>query len=525
MVVCTKCHSGAQRVWIAINLSRFCLHKTMAEEDSKLDQSPEFVGMEDEGDEWRNDGVAEEEGESHGGCAAADASVAGMITSTLICMICGKNARMKNQIFCAVPCAADVKAGQRDAKSQGKEALEAWKKVRRQGGSAFAGAIQAYKSKCAGFGRGFRRPAFAWVRYWMAIEFASRVQTGTKSLWLTKGAYCNMKKIDEEMTAEEAALAWARELESLPASRIAPDRKKILVPIESFVVQLNERSQIEQTQYGIKEQKNPCSADIQERVGWMGKDHTSFNNNEQWGKSVGLEDGVLSSLGGEGTFATSSAIQEEKLKVAEEAEQEEKKKAERKAKADAKRAAKPFDQGRTTTLGPEFEALGTNLQKKSEEALKSSQDLLDQVAASKHVDLFKSASLLLVFRRSALVAAHGDPSKTATENKELFEEYKQEKAVAEAVEKGESPVSCLMTMQCLGEFKDSLRNFSVGSEDELKALRTSFKTTRLEFESLISRVKDQQTRLKTSFNRKIDSDTKAAEKDPFYISSRTCIDA
>ena len=166
---------------------------------------------------------------------AADGSVATLIMGALMCLVCGKNQRMKNQIFCAVPCSSDVKACQRDAKAQGKEAFEAWKKTRRQGGPAFAAAIQTYKAKCAGFGRGFRRPSFGLVRYWMAIEFASRVQTGTMSLWLTKGAYCNMKKIDEECTAEEAALAWARELESLPASRISADRK-ILLPIESFVI-------------------------------------------------------------------------------------------------------------------------------------------------------------------------------------------------------------------------------------------------------------------------------------------------
>ena len=191
----------------------------------------DIFGEEDES--WRQ---AEEDEDEEVKCKEAAPAAASSVlgAAILMCLICGQNPRANNQIYCNVPCAADVKAGQRDAKSQGKASFDAWKKIRRQGGAPFAEAVQVYKSKCAGFGRGFRRPSFAWVRYWMAIQFASRVQTGTKSLWLTRGAYIAQKKVDEEVTEQQAAMMWAQELEILPKARISQDRKKYLCPHRAF---------------------------------------------------------------------------------------------------------------------------------------------------------------------------------------------------------------------------------------------------------------------------------------------------
>eukprot|EP00971_Amphidinium_carterae_P329581 6462146-Amphidinium_carterae.2 len=66
----------------------------------------------------------------------------------------------------------------------GKETLQAFKDCRKAGRNEFVTAIHAYKSRCAGYGRGYIRPAFDWVRYRMVLELQSRVDVGTKSLWL-----------------------------------------------------------------------------------------------------------------------------------------------------------------------------------------------------------------------------------------------------------------------------------------------------------------------------------------------------
>ena len=103
-------------------------------------------------------------------------SVAG--AALLLCLICGINQRATNQWFCSVPCGGDVRAAERDAKLQGAGALAAFKKLRKKGGTEFVTTVNVYKAKCSGFGRGFKRPAFEWVRYYMAIVYSSVIQKG-----------------------------------------------------------------------------------------------------------------------------------------------------------------------------------------------------------------------------------------------------------------------------------------------------------------------------------------------------------
>ena len=433
--------------------------------------------------------------------------------AVLLCIICGKNARMKSQVYCAAPCGGHVKAAYRDAKRQGKEAVAALTKLKREGGASFSEAIHTYQSKCAGFGRGFRRPSFHWVRYWMAIQFASRVQTGTKSLWLTRGAFIHSKKIDDELTYEEAQAAWAIELESLPPSQISADRKKILKPMESFVIQLNERSQLEQVEYGHKEEKNPSSADIQEKVDWMGKDHTSFGNNQHWGATLGLGEGLLQGLGGEGTFATSSAVQAEKEKLVEDEERLVREKAERKEKAQAKKAAKPFDDGRKSTLEVEFADTARNIEVKSRQTIDHAQNALTQLESSIYKDTFNSAKSILERRLDGLKAVHGDPKKSLEQNVNAFDTFKARPDVVQAMDKGEGPSASFFTMVCLAKLKCDLQTFEINSEADVKRVRGEIKSKKVEYEALLSRIKDQTGRVNAAVKKKVAADEREAEKE------------
>ena len=162
----------------------------------------------------------------------------------LLCVICGVNKRSAKQSFCSSPCAADVRAAERDAKAQGAEALKAFKKVRKLGNDEFVVAIHTYRSKCAGFGRGVARPAFQWVRYLMLIEVASRVEVGTKSVWLSRGAYLELRMKDDELSREAALAAWAHDLETLPPGRVsaalrrhheASKRRRCGCPAETYI--------------------------------------------------------------------------------------------------------------------------------------------------------------------------------------------------------------------------------------------------------------------------------------------------
>lgn len=174
--------------------------------------------------------------------------------SKLLCVVCGVNVRVKKQSFCAHPCQADCKAARRQAKDQGAEAYKAFLALQRRGGAEFAEAIHTFQSRCAGAGRGWRRPAFQWVRYEMCIRLASRVQKGTKSVWLSRGGFTKWyKEENPHASTEQAFAAWAKELETLHSSRISPDKSEILWPLEKFVISFGEKSTEEATSYGLKD--------------------------------------------------------------------------------------------------------------------------------------------------------------------------------------------------------------------------------------------------------------------------------
>jgi len=136
-----------------------------------------------------------------GAAAPQDKDKADKDKTPPLCTICRVNPRAFRQTFCSIPCAADVKSAERDAlrrsvynKNSPDSDIAHFRKLKKQGGDSLRNAILTYKARCAGHGRGYTRPSFDWVRYSMAIEIASRMQSGTKCLWMNHKAphncYC-----------------------------------------------------------------------------------------------------------------------------------------------------------------------------------------------------------------------------------------------------------------------------------------------------------------------------------------------
>ena len=191
----------------------------LSEVDSEPDTTDNAV-WEAQGHGGRGKGSSKGSGSSKGGPGNASGAI-------LMCLICGLNPRNNKQWFCSSPCGGDVRAAERDAKCQGKDAHDAFKKLRKKGGAEFVTTVNVHKAKCSGFGRGFKRPAFQGVRYYMAIVYSSVLQTGSKMLWLTKAGCCKHKEQMEGLTLEQANLEWERQLDSAPKSRISQDRTKL----------------------------------------------------------------------------------------------------------------------------------------------------------------------------------------------------------------------------------------------------------------------------------------------------------
>ena len=170
-----------------------------------------------------------------------------------LCRICGKNKRQKNQMFCAAPCGGIVRSAGRQAKDIGPEAEQAFKALRKSNPDEFVVAIHTFQAKCASHGRGHKRPVFQWVRYYMAIVMSSRLQRGTRCMWLTRFAFAHQMKIEKGMTEPEAFQEFQREISMLPEDRVSKDQNEILWPVERFVISMEERAQEEHTQYGTKD--------------------------------------------------------------------------------------------------------------------------------------------------------------------------------------------------------------------------------------------------------------------------------
>ena len=173
---------------------------------------------------------------------------------TKLCKVCGLGEKKDRQQFGSC-CEADVRAARRDAQSQGPATFNAFKRLQKLGNTEFITAIQTYRAKCQGNGRGWKRPAFAWAAYTMAIEAASRVQVGTKQMWLTKRAFINFIVQTEGCPEPMAQQRWMVEIENAGPGKVNSAKTEILWPVEKFVMDFHEKSHTEKVEMGTKQIK------------------------------------------------------------------------------------------------------------------------------------------------------------------------------------------------------------------------------------------------------------------------------
>ena len=276
--------------------------------------------------------------------------------------------------------------------------------------------VNVYKAKCSGFGSGFKRPAFEWVRYYMAIVYSSVMQEGSKMLWLTKMGVCKHKEQQEGLSPDQANLEWELQLDSAPKSRINADRTKLLTPVEDFVISYNQRAEEEHLEFGMKDKKNPTSHDIQDRASWMGSDHSKFTD-DKCTEALSLDKDIFKGTGiGDGEFARSSRSAADPERIAEERQSAEdtikeleQKEAEKKEKALAIKLKEFEDNGKNATLStmePEFKEIHTKLSKRSQAAIDGAEEINQTIEASPRKALFTKGVSLLKDFLADLKSAH-----------------------------------------------------------------------------------------------------------------------
>ena len=207
----------------------------------------------------------------------------------LVCIVCTKAPRADRQTWCG-DCGVDVKCAERDAerrsgieKKKGEKMqvppeshLARFRTLKKRGGAEFREAVLVYKMKCQGRGRGYARPSFDWCRYFLAVEVASRMQAGSKCLWMSEKQFEAYMKHSEGMSEYEAAVEWKARL-NVPKAR-TDKQGRLLIKVEDFIVTMNEKSHVERTEWGTKDTKNPTDGDIHAMEQCMGTDHRNFDN-------------------------------------------------------------------------------------------------------------------------------------------------------------------------------------------------------------------------------------------------------
>ena len=428
-----------------------------------------------------------------------------------LCVFCGTQPKKRNQAFCNSGCEADVRGAMRDAKSQGPQQYKAFQALRKRGGPDFVEAVMVYKSKCQGSGRGWRRPAFNWVRYFMLVKMESGVMRGTKSMFLSQGAFLRVTMEDENCSKEQATQMWFNEFEKCKGTkRMSADGKRILVKVEDYVLSYDQKSKSDNVELSTKQQANPSDADIAERLNWCGTDHEGFGS-KFFSEAVGL-DGDCFGDHAPNSFAKSSKPTQEQIDDAEasKTEKDEKKQKqieERKAKA----KDKPFEKdAHMSTLLIEFERAMDGLKEKLDTSLRNARNIMVQIEAHPCLPKFEKALDLLKKRTEALKAvvfvdgdagcAHVDKKDEhvtawlAYKNADDFKEWRTQSRDIE-------PCPKVGEIQCLSEVLFWTKNFELDAQEHVKDRRKECKVKIDHIKALAGKVNEQKGRVQSLFQR------------------------
>ena len=191
-----------------------------------------------------------------------------------LCVICLKNPKAGNQSYCYSPCAADVKAAERDAKRQGKDALQAFRLLKKRGNAQFRDCVMTYKAKCQSCGRGHQRPSFDWVRYYMAVEASTNLRKGSKFIWMAQKQFSKFMSDSEGMLEGDSILEFKKRVNGAKEGEVNNEDgvTRLLIKSEDFIITEDVLANKETVEYGTKDKKNPTDADILDRMDYMGKE-------------------------------------------------------------------------------------------------------------------------------------------------------------------------------------------------------------------------------------------------------------
>ena len=168
-----------------------------------------------------------------------------------MCVLCGEQPRRTKQCFGGC-CEALVRAARRDAKAQGKEQVAAFGRMQKLGHEAFVTVMMTYKAKCFNV-KGHRRPNYDWVRSVMIFELSTHVEVGTKCVWLTESAFCTVLREQDGLSEVQGKQRWIIEMQQALPDKKSRCGKKLLWPIEEFVLSYDSKAQKEQLQVGTKD--------------------------------------------------------------------------------------------------------------------------------------------------------------------------------------------------------------------------------------------------------------------------------
>ena len=368
-----------------------------------------------------------------------------------------------------------------------------------------------YKTKCQGSGRGWRRPAFNWVRYFMMITLESTVQVGTKSMYLSQNAYIRITMEDEDVTKEVALQLWHVEYQKcVGTKRMSKCGKKILVKTEDYVVSFEGKTKSDNIELGTKQVANPTDQDISERLGWAGTDHERFDS-DFFTSSLGMDKDSLSGHRENG-YSVSSKPTKQQL---DDAEDEKEQKAAKKAKADTareeKKLGKVFEKDAVlSALVPELEKAIKGITEKYEDIFAKSAEMISKILGDPNKTTYDRALQLLNKRldcAKAAVFVDGDSAEPSAsrcdEHKDAFNTYmlKPEFLQWRAGSSNVEPYPKLEKVQTLSEIMSIASSFDAQSLDDVKNKKKDFKEVVDAFKGLLGKVQEQKTRLVSLYNR------------------------
>ena len=419
-----------------------------------------------------------------------------------LCFFCQKEPILKNQIFGAV-CASDVRGARKDAKSQGKLQLAAFKLMEKKRDEELREAVATFKVKCKSFGRGVKRAPFDWAGFRMGFTARSYTNNGSRIIKMSMGQWCQSWCVDNfkdlKTDKYEAQQARFAHLETVPLKAVFPDKQAIWAVKEEYIDAGNSREQFEELAYGHKNIKNPSAGQLSEIIGGFGKDHQE-RNSANYGKLLGIEDDVMGMLQSN-PFAVPSQTQEEA-----EAEQlEEIKKAsaqidKKEASAGKNRKEKPFDEaGIRTIMDSVVKEKAGKLHTKALGVWSDVEELLKEIKASVFFPEFKSAVGTLEGRQTML-------SRNLTEFKEEEDPIKAaELAWATYVEAlvGQSePWEKVGTVMSWPKTYQRLTTYTLNNMDSIKTEKQRLSHIEKDYDVFLSRVRDQKNRLSSASKKK-----------------------